>query len=106
MVITDEILAAYVDGTLPSEQLHEVRQYLSTHPKEMEQVVKMMDTYPRETKEKGASVTNALLGGVACGALATSGAAFVANFLRVPASPKPRQTNIQANLTNLLNEIF
>ena len=51
MVINDEILAAYVDGTLPQDQVEEVRQYLASHPQELEQVVRMMDDYPREVGE-------------------------------------------------------
>lgn len=46
MVINDEILAAYVDGTLPQDQVEEVRQYLASHPQELEQLVRVMDTNP------------------------------------------------------------
>lgn len=43
MIITDEILAAYVDGNLSPDQVEEVRQYLSIHPEEMERMVRFMD---------------------------------------------------------------
>lgn len=105
MVITDEILAAYVDGTLPQEQVEEVRQYLATHPQEMEDMVKLMDNFPRETEED----TIALDGSVCdmCASpLTFSAAAFVAKKLLPTAASKVRKANIQANLSNLLDEIF
>lgn len=43
MKITTEILARYVEDTLPKEQKSKVQQYLATHPKAMEAVLRMMD---------------------------------------------------------------
>ena len=105
MIITDEILAAYVDGTLPQSQMEEVRQYLATHPQEMEQVVKLMDNFPRETDEESAAIEDTVCG-MCVSPLAASGAAFIAKKVRPATAPQIRQTNIQANLSNLLNEIF
>lgn len=105
MVINDEILAAYVDGTLPQNQVEDVRQYLAAHPQEMEQVLKLMDSFPRETDEQTASIGDAVCG-MCASPLAASGAAFIAKRIRPAAAPKIRQTNIQANLSNLLNEIL
>lgn len=105
MIITDEILAAYVDGTLPLNQVEEVRQYLATHPQEMEQVVKLMDNFPREADEQTTVIGDSVCG-MCASPLAASGAAFIAKQIRKAAAPKIRKTNIQANLSNLLNEIF
>lgn len=105
MAINDEILAAYVDGTLPQNQVEEVRQYLATHPQEMEQVVKMMDNFPRETDEEKMAI-GSMVCGICASPLAASGAAFVAKHILPTAAPKIRKANIQANLSNLLNEIF
>ena len=105
MVITDEILAAYIDGTLSQDQVEEVRQYLAAHPQELEQMVRVMDDFPREAEE-----TTTAIGDTVCdmcaSPLAASGAAFVAKHIRPAAAPKIRKANIQANLSNLLNEIF
>ena len=51
MIITNEILAAYIDGTLPQNQVEEVRHYLAAHPQEMEQMVRAIDAFPRDTEE-------------------------------------------------------
>lgn len=103
MVINDEILAAYVDGTLPQDQVEEVRQYLASHPQELEQLVRVMDDYPREVGEEKRydSVSS-----IAHSGIAISGAAFVVpSIMPVVAPKKIRKACIQANLTNLLNEI-
>ena len=105
MIITDEILAAYVDGTLPQNQVEDVRQYLAAHPQEMEQVLKLMDSFPRETDDQAPSIGDTVCG-MCASPLAASGAAFVAKRMRPAAPSQIRQTNIQANLSNLLNEIL
>jgi len=123
MKITDEILAAYVDGTLPAEQTDEVRLYVASHPEELEQLVKLMDRYPQETNANQPPQSNAMgygaavgaVGGVASGAmggmiagslLASSGAAFIGRTLRKTHQPQAREVDIQANITNLLDEIL
>ena len=55
MDITDEILAAYVDGLLSEQQNADVRNYISTHPHELELIIKLMDN---ETDEHLISVDN------------------------------------------------
>lgn len=105
MAINDEILAAYIDGTLPQNQLEDVRQYLASHPQEMEQMVKVMDDFPREAEEATAAIGDSVCG-MCASPLAASGAAFIAKHILPTAAPKIRKANIQANLSNLLNEIF
>ena len=106
MIITDEILAAYVDGTLQSSQVEEVRLYLASHPQEMERVIKLMDNFSTELEEN----TSASFAGSLCSlhtsAIASSGAAFVFQQNR-KVNPSPvRKTDIQANIDQLLNEIL
>lgn len=106
MIITDEILAAYVDGMLSPSQTEEVRQYLATHPEEMEQMVKLMDTFPRETNEEEDNLSQATLSDLKNSNIATSGAAFAAKFITPTACPQIHHADIQANLTHLLNELL
>ena len=114
MDITDEILAAYVDGTLPEEQRDEVRQYIASHPQELEQIVRMMDNYPTDVSEEEPvfgtgleGVAGAVAGGRVGSLIASSGAAFVTGLRhRQTRHKKIRKTNIQANITNLLNELM
>lgn len=106
MVINDEILAAYVDGTLPQDQVEEVRQYLASHPQELEQLVRVMDDYPRETKDEEDNLSQATLSDLKNSNIATSGAAFAAKFITPTACPQIHHADIQANLTHLLNELI
>ena len=106
MIINDEILAAYVDGMLSPSQTEEVRQYLVSHPQEMEQMVKLMDNFPREIKEEEGDMSQATLCNLQNSNIASSGAAFVVKSISSATRPKMRKANIQANLTHLLNEII
>lgn len=106
MIINDEILAAYVDGMLSPSQTEEVRQYLVSHPQEMEQMVKLMDNFPREIKEEEGGMSQATLCNLQNSNIASSGAAFVVKSISSATRPKMRKANIQANLTHLLNEII
>ena len=106
MVINDEILAAYVDGTLPPDQTEEVRLYIATHPQEMEQIVKIMDTFPRETKDEEDGMFQATLCNLQNSNIASSGAAFVVKNSSPTTRHKIRKADIHANLTHLLNEII
>jgi hypothetical protein len=106
MIINDEILAAYVDGMLSPSQTEEVRRYLASHPQEMEQMVKLMDTFPRETKDEEEGMLQATLCNLQNSNIASSGAAFVVKNISPTTHPKIRKANIQANLTHLLNEII
>ena len=105
MIITDEILAAYIDGTLPQNQVEEVRQYLASHPQEMEQMVRAMDEFPRESEEESTAMGDTVCSMYAS-PLAASGAAFAAKHISNASAPQIRKTNIQANLTHLLNELI
>lgn len=105
MIIADEILAAYIDGTLPQNQVEKVRQYLASHPQEMEQMVRAMDDFPRESEEED-NLSQATLCNLKNSNIASSGAAFVVKSVRPITNHKIRKTNIQANLTHLLNELF
>ena len=105
MAITDEILAAYIDGTLPQNQVEEVRQYLASNPQEMEQMVRAMDDFPREAEEEFTILSDTVCG-MCVSPLAASGAAFVPKRMSNASVPNSRKTNIQDNLSNLLNEIF
>lgn len=106
MIINDEILAAYVDGMLSPSQTEEVRQYLASHPQEMEQMVKLMDHFPRETKDEEEGMSQATLCNLQNSSIASSGAAFVVKNISPTTHPKIRKADIQTNLTNLLNEII
>ena len=106
MIITDEILAAYIDRTLPQNQVEEVRQYLASHPQEMEQMVRAMDAFPRETNEEEDNLSQATLSDLKNSNIATSGAAFAAKFITPTACPQIHHADIQANLTHLLNELL
>ena len=44
MDISNEMIAAYAEGTLPKEYLPFVRKYLSEHPDELEEVLLLMDS--------------------------------------------------------------
>lgn len=104
MKITNEILAAYIDGTLPQNQVKDVRHFIATHPQELEQMVRAMDDFPRGAKEETIGIGDTVCG-MSSSPLAASGAAFVAKHISKAPTPQIRQTNIQANLSNLLNEI-
>jgi hypothetical protein len=95
MIITDEILAAYIDRTLPQNQVEEVRQYLASHPQEMEMMVKLMDTYHIDIK-KNNHVSPSMLDDKACKASRLQGNKVVIN--RSDAS-------ILENLESLLQKI-
>lgn len=55
MLINDEIIACYLEGTLNVEERNAVRQYLSEHPEKLESVLYAMDDFveccPAETEE-------------------------------------------------------
>lgn len=55
MLINDEIIACYLEGTLNVEERNDVRQYLSEHPEKLESVLYAMDDFveccPAETEE-------------------------------------------------------
>lgn len=44
MDISNEMIAAYAEGSLPEEYLPLVRKYLSEHPDELEDVLLLMDS--------------------------------------------------------------
>lgn len=106
MVVTDEILAAYVDGTLSNLQKEEVRAYLAAHPTELEQIIKLMDTFPYDVDEDSSDKCNSILCDLKKHSIASSGSAFVVKPLHKPESIKVQSVNIHANITNLLNEIL
>ena len=66
MTITDEILAAYADGTLPEDQLPEVRRYLSEHPEELEQIIILMDRFHEGIIHHDQTVSSLILESKAC----------------------------------------
>lgn len=43
MEINDELIAGYIDGTASDEERNLVREYLSQHPEEYEQIICLMD---------------------------------------------------------------
>lgn len=43
MVITDELIAAYIDGNVTAEERLQVCRYLSLHPEEQDLVLALMD---------------------------------------------------------------
>lgn len=43
MEITNELLAAYVEGNISLEERKEIRKYLTEHPSQLESVMLMMD---------------------------------------------------------------
>ncbi len=43
MEINDELIADYIDGTASDEERNLVREYLSQHPEEYEQIICIMD---------------------------------------------------------------
>lgn len=45
MKISDELIACYVDGKVTAEERKCVREYLCSHPHEMERVLCLMDNY-------------------------------------------------------------
>lgn len=106
MMITDEILAAYIDGTLPTNQSEEVRKYLATHPQELEQMVKLMDAFPYDPEDNDLNKGDSMLYDLKKPSIASSGSAFVVRSVHKASPTKVRETNIQTNLTNLLNEII
>ena len=106
MIINDEILAAYVDGMLSPSQTEEVRRYLASHPQEMEQMVMLMDNFPREIKDEEDGMSQATLCNLQNSNIASSGAAFVVKNISPTVTPKERKVDIQTSLTHLLNEII
>ena len=61
MLINDEIIACYLEGTLNVEERNAVRQYLSEHPEKLESVLYAMDDFvecnPEETEESEETVS-------------------------------------------------
>lgn len=95
MIINDEILAAYVDGMLSPSQTEEVRQYLASHPQEMEQMVKLMDTYHTDVK-KNHQISPSIVDDKACKASRLRG-----NVVEI----KRSDASILENLESLLHKI-
>jgi hypothetical protein len=61
MNITTELLAAYAEGNVTSEERMAVRQYLTEHPQELSSVVMMMDEdYDLDLEEKKAQTDSSL----------------------------------------------
>lgn len=106
MMITDEILAAYIDRTLPANQSEEVRKYLATHPQELEQMVKLMDAFPYDTEDNNLNKGDSMLYDLKKTSIASSSSAFIVRPVHKSPPTKIRKTNIQTNITNLLNEII
>lgn len=108
MEITHEILAAYADGTLPESMLPEVRQYLATHPQELDQVLLLMDTeHPNlETEDQSLFAAAGVALGMTPSLLSMSVAAFVPPTKQQKKTPSVRKMNIQSNLTDLLNDLI
>ena len=71
----------------------------------MEQMVRAMDAFPREADEDD-SMSQATLCNLKNSNIASSGAAFVVKSVRTKANHPIPKTNIQANLTHLLNELI
>lgn len=57
MLINDEMIACYIEGSLNVEERNAVRQYLSENPEKLEMLLYMMDDYveccPEETEDLG-----------------------------------------------------
>lgn len=54
MIISNELLAAYAEGKVSTEERDAVRQYLADNPQELESVMMMMDEdYELEIDETG-----------------------------------------------------
>lgn len=51
MVITDELIAAYIDGNVTAEERRQVRRYLAAHPEEQDLVLALMDEAEECSKE-------------------------------------------------------
>ena len=57
MVITEEIIAAYVEGKVTDAERKEVRRYLAVHPEMQDLVLALMDDSDEvEVKERKASI--------------------------------------------------
>ena len=57
MVITEEIIAAYIEGKVTDAERKEVRRYLAVHPEMQDLVLALMDDSDVvEAKEKRASI--------------------------------------------------
>jgi len=99
MIITDEILAAYVDGTLPQSHVEAVRQYLATHPQEMETVVRLMDrdpvSLPKSTKRKQQAMPKS----------ERSFACYASPMAKKDAPTRKKRT-IMDNIDSLFDQIF
>ena len=57
MVITEEIIAAYIEGNVSDAERKEVRRYLAVHPEMQDLVLALMDDSDEvEIKERKASI--------------------------------------------------
>ena len=60
MLINDEMVACYIEGSLNVEERNAVRQYLSEHPEKLESLLYMMDDFieccPEETENIGSDI--------------------------------------------------
>lgn len=105
MTITDEILAAYADGTLPEELLPAVRRYLSEHPEELSEVIHLMDVALTLPEDSEINYDSPTYEGSSTSLLGNSAAAFVAPKKNMPSVIKHKSVDIQQNLDNLLSEL-
>lgn len=61
MLVNEELIAAYIDGNVTTEERNEVRRYLSAHPAEQDLVLSMMDDCDTiETEEEQSTHSNVI----------------------------------------------
>lgn len=110
MVINDELLGCYVEGTCSPEELRAVRRYLVDNPAELERVILLMDKDRALGRKKAPRTRTAprsyrhLDEAPAC-LMAPPGAAFLSSPPEPAATKKKKGVDIGKNLDRLFQEL-
>lgn len=108
MNINDELIAGYIDGTASDEERNLVREYLSQHPEEYEQIICLIDNdvedYLGEQAEEDDCII--LKNENPCSDIAYSAAAFVPQQKHIPIIKQKKDLNgVYDRLNKMITEI-
>lgn len=112
MEITDQLLAAYVEGNVSDSERDAVRHYLTDNPAELETVTMMMDEdYDLDLDDVDDDTISDSVGGESTFSdLCYSAAAFaprIMSFKKFSNSPpKIEKSNFSQRLDDLIDDIF
>lgn len=103
MQITDEIIAAYVEGRVTDAERKEVRRYLAVHPEMQDLVLALMDDSDEEKLPEKKAIIKPLHPQQSFSDIAFAAAAFAP---RIVAAPPPKKENLIGNRRKRMSDFW